>query len=209
MAITRVFLSGKEFVEKVLAGERDFSFVRLEPGFDPESHEQYDAFKSALAEAASDGDHLTLTGAAFRSIGADGLTLRSMEARGASFKAATLLGANLEEANLENADLRHATLATADLSHANLRNADLRCANFMYARLIAADLAGANVEAADLEYANMQRADLKDLRNLDRAKGTPTVNFNFAQLTEQEKAIIRMELWSQQMKKFRTFGGTG
>jgi len=209
MATNRVFLSGKEFVEKILAGERDFPSVQLEPGFDVESHVQYEAFKSALADMASDGDHLILTDAVFRSIGADGLTLGAVEAGGACLKGATLLGANLEGANLENADLRHAALAMADLSHANLRNADLRCSDLMYARLVGAALPRANVEAADLEYANMQRADLRGLKNLDRAKGTATVNFNFAELTEQEKAIIRMELWSQQMKKFRTFGGTG
>ena len=55
----------------------------------------------------------------------------------------------------------------------------------------------------------MQKADMKGIKNLGLARFVETVNFQFADLTKKEKSVIRQELWAQESKKRRLFGGSG
>jgi len=70
-------------------------------------------------------------------------------------------------------------------------------------------LTGADFSGASLQFTNMQAADVKGIKNLGLARFVETTNFQFAQLTEKEKSIIRSELWAQEGKKRRLFGGSG
>lgn len=55
----------------------------------------------------------------------------------------------------------------------------------------------------------MKNADLKGIKNLQWARFLKTVNFQFAEITDKEKEIIRQALWAEESKKRRLFGGSG
>lgn len=209
MVTQLVFVKGKEFIKKVLSGERNFSGIELEEGFDLCGDDSFDELQEYLKKCNFKENPVNIEGSKLRHLDADGLYLPFVRAKGVNLKHAALMGANLENAQLEMSDLRYAKLSRVKLTGANLRNADLRLADLNLASLIKAILAGANFEAADLEYTNMKRADLKDVKNLQWARFLKTVNFQFADITNKEKEIIRQALWAEESKKRRLFGGSG
>lgn len=209
MANELIFMKGREFVQKILSGETDFSSIDLEEGFDLCGYSGFDELQEYLKKSDLKKDPINIEGAKLRHLDADGLYLPYLRAKGANLKHAALMGANLKNAEFEKADLRYARLARADLTNSNLRDADLRLADLNLASLRGTALTGTNFEAADLEYANMQYADLKDVKNLEWARFLKTVNFQFANLTEKEKSVIRSALWAEESKKRRLFGGSG
>ncbi|RKY11850.1 MAG: hypothetical protein DRP65_03085 [Planctomycetota bacterium] len=95
------------------------------------------------------------------------------------------------------------------MKNSNLENSDLRQADLYLSSLIGTILTGADFSGASLQFTNMQAADVKGIKNLGLARFVETTNFQFAQLTEKEKSVIRRELWAQQGKKRRLFGGSG
>jgi uncharacterized protein YjbI with pentapeptide repeats len=95
-------------------------------------------------------------------------------------------------------------MAECDLQGADLRQADLNLASLRRARMSRANVAGAN-----LLFTNMQGANIRGILHLAEARAVETANFQFVSLSEQERRVIRMELWAQQGKKRRLFGGAG
>ena len=209
MAKQLILVKGKEFIKKILSGERDFSGIELEEGFDLCGDDSFDELQEYLKKCDLKNNPINIEGSKLRRLDADGIYLPFIRAKGANLKHATLMGANLENAQLEMSDLCYARLARVKLNNANLKNADLRLADLNLASLVKAILTGADFEAADLEYTNMQSADLKGVKNLQWARFLKTVNFQFAKITDKEKEIIRQALWAEESKKRRLFGGSG
>jgi len=202
-------MEGSEFVQKILSGERDFSKIDLEEGFDLCGYSGFDELQQYLKKDHIQSNPINIEGAKLRHLDADGLYLPYVRANGANLKHAALMGVNLEHAEFERADLRYVRFARANLRNSNLKDADLRLADLNLATLIETVLSGTNFEAANLEYANMQNAQLQGAKNLEWARHLSTVNFQFANITDKEKATIRTELWAQESKKRRLFGGSG
>jgi len=209
MATQLIFVKGKEFIKKILSGERDFSGIELEEGFDLCGDEGFDELQKYLKKCEFKENPINIEGSKLRHLDADGIYLPFVRAEGVNLKHAALMGANLENAQLEMSDLRYARLSRVKLIGANLRNADLRLADLNLAFLIKAILTGADFEAADLEYTNMKSANLKGVKNLQWARFLKTANFQFAEITDKEKEIIRQALWAEESKKRRLFGGSG
>jgi len=209
MVTQLIFVEGKEFIKKILSGERDFSGIKLEEGFDLCGDDSFDELQEYLRKCNLKENPVNIEGSKLRRLDADGLYLPFVQARRVNLKHAALMGANLENAQLEMSDLRYARLSRVKLTNANLRNADLRLADLNLAFLIGTNLTEANFEAADLEYTNMKNANLKGVKNLQWARFLKTVNFQFADITNKEKEIIRQALWAEESKKRRLFGGSG
>lgn len=209
MAAKLVAMQGAEFVQKILSGEKDFSRIDLEEGFDLCGYSGFDELQEYLKNSDLQRSPINIEGAKLRHLDADGLYLPYLRAGGANLKHSALMGANLESAQFEKADLRYVRLARANLRNSNLKDADLRLADLNLASLIGSVLTRTNFEAADVEYTNMQHADLKDVKHLQWARFLKTVNFQFADLTEKEKSVIRNALWAEEGKKRRLFGGSG
>jgi len=209
MTTQLIFVKGKEFIKKILSGERDFSGIELEEGFDLCGDDSFGELQEYLKKCDLKENPINIKGSKLRHLDADGLHLPFVQANGVNLKHAALMGANLENAQLEMSDLRYTKLSRVKLTNADLRNADLRLADLNLASLIGANLTEADFEATDLEYTNMKSANLKGVKNLQWGRFLKTVNFQFAKITDKEKEIIRQALWSQESKKRRLFGGTG
>lgn len=209
MANELVFMKGREFVQKVLSGERDFSNIELEQDFDLSGCEAFDELQAYLKDADLEEKPLIVENSKFRQLDADGLYLPFIKANNANFKHGTFMAANFENGQFENTDFRYARLAQASMKNSNLQNSDLRQADLYLSSLVGTILTGADFSGASLQFTNMQAADVKGIKDLGLARFVETTNFQFAQLTEKEKSIIRRELWAQQGKKRRLFGGSG
>lgn len=203
------FMKGEEFVRKILLGERDFSDINLEQDFNLCGYEKFEEMQKYLKNTDLEENPVIVENSVFRRLDADELYLPFLRANNTSFKHAAFMGADLKGSQFENTNFRYARLAKANMMDSNLKNADLQLADLNLASLINTILTGADFSGADLQYTNMQKADIKGIKNLELARFVETVNFQFADLTEKEKSIIRNELWAQQSKKRRLFGGAG
>jgi len=209
MAKKLIFMKGEEFVQKVISGERDFSNIELEQDFDLSGYEGFDELQTYLRHADLEERPLIVENSKFRQLDADGLYLPFLKANNANFKHGTFMGANFENSQFKDVDFRYAKLAQVNMRNSNLENSDLRQADLYLSSLIGTVLAGVDLSGASLQYTNMQASNVKGIKNLGLARFVGTTNFQFADLTEKEKSIIRRELWAQEGKKRRLFGGSG
>ena len=129
------YMKGKDFVKKILEGERDFSSIKLEDSFNLSGFKGFEDLQRYLKKADLRHYPIILNYAELIYIKASGLYLpyvngRKINLERANLPRANLREANLERANLPRADLQEANLREANLREANLQEAILRGANF-------------------------------------------------------------------------------
>ena len=120
------YMKGKDFVKKILEGERDFSSIKLEDSFNLSGFKGFEDLQRYLKKADLRHYPIILNYAELIYIKASGLYLPYVNGRKINLERANLPRANLREANLERANLYRANLRGADLQEANLREANLQ-----------------------------------------------------------------------------------
>ena len=153
-------MRGEQFVVKVLAGERDFSGIKLEEYFDLFGYEDFPVMQEYLRKADLEKDPVVIDNSDFSYVKARELYLPHVKGKEANLTKADLVRADLREADLEGVSLIEANLTKADLAEANLTKADLAEANLREAYLVRADLREAHIFEANLRRANLMGARL-------------------------------------------------
>lgn len=163
-------MSGKELVDKILRGERDFSKIKLEESFNLSGYEGFNKLQRYLKKQDLFREPINIEHSEFRYLRAERLYMPYTQGNCAFFGGAYLFGADFrkshfEEANFKASNLEEAKFRKAHLYHADFRIALLRNANFEKANLdggdfLLADLCGANFEEAKLRIANFEGANL-------------------------------------------------
>lgn len=198
------YMTGDEFVTRLLRGERDFSRIRLE-AFDLRGHDRFPEVQDYLTKQQLIDSPLLMDNSSFKYLKAEGICLpfvrgTRMDLGAANLRRANLWRADLRDANLGGADLQGAYLwganfQGADLRQANFARADLRAANLARAKLRdvsfkGADLRGAYLGETSFEGADLRGADLRQVRNLEDAIGLAIASLGEARVTAAEKEII-------------------
>ena len=198
-------MDGEEFVRKILGGERRFSDIALEEGFDLSGHEAFSTLQAYLKGQDLRKNPLHIDGSDFKGVHAAGLYLPYVDGRGTNLEGANLFGANLGAAYLEIACLRGANLREArlggaylvgtnferaDLQEAHLGEAILDGADLMRAHLEGANLVGAHLDGANLFGANLERANLRHVKNLAKAFNVEYAHFFETRVTSREAEIL-------------------
>src|SRR3989344_3052137 len=204
------YMKGKDFVKKILEGERDFSSIKLEDSFNLSGFKGFEDLQRYLKKADLRHYPIILDYAKLISIQASGLYLpyvngvcinleeadleraKLWEAKlvGANLSGAILMGANLEEAILQRTNLVGANLVGANLDGADLRGANLVGANLGGEDLRGADLGQANLEGVNLKRTNLRKANLEIARKLETIINLGKAKLYGAIVTEKERAII-------------------
>ena len=176
-------MKGDEFVKKILNGERDFSYIKLEEGFDFNKYKGFKYMQQYLKNKYLQGYPIIINFSDFSGIKAQELHLPYLKGEKASFRRAkldyadfsysslkcanfekaSLIGAWFLNANLEGVNFERAYLIGALLHRANLRKAKLMLTNLGKASICEADL-----KEADLEYASL----LEAIINLSNFEGS-------------------------------------
>jgi len=204
MAKQLINMKGKEIIKKILSGERKFSGIKLEEGFNLSGHEDFGEIQEYLRRQELSKNPLNITDSEFRFVIANGIYLPYTLGKRANLGGANLGGANLERAYLWKANLGRANLGGANLERANLWKANLGGANLGGAYLWKANLGGANLERAylwganldraNLWKANLERAYLGNILNLETAINLNRAHFFETRVTKKEEAIIKEAL---------------
>src|SRR3989338_8996764 len=103
-------MGGREFISKILAGEKDFSGIRIEKGFVLHGYEIFEEMKRYLCGERLHINPIIIRDSEFRYIKAAGLYLPYTQGVGANFEGANLGGADFKGANLGGADFGRANL---------------------------------------------------------------------------------------------------
>ncbi len=154
-------MSGDELVRRIFDGERDFSGIELEEGFDAEF---YSGLKEYLSQNIRKDNKLIL--------------LRS----GISY--AKLKGLYLPYTVATGADLSHSVLSGSHLNYSNFSGAILASAGFLSCQMIGVKLYKANVTNA-----NFEDADMSGINGIGSAIGLHTANVD-GTVFKKEDAII-------------------
>ncbi len=154
-------MSGEELVEKILAGERDFSGIELEERFDLAGSKHFGQLQKYLKNEDLRKSPVSIVGSELKYLDARGLHTPYVRGERANLERANLWKANLSEANFREANLERANLYGSNLERANLRKANLVEANLEIAYLGGADLSEANFREANLREANLSGANLE------------------------------------------------
>ena len=219
MAKQLINMKGKEIIKKILSGERKFSGIKLEEGFNLSGHEDFGEIQEYLRRQELSKNPLNITDSEFRFVIANGIYLPYTLGKRANLGGANLGGANLERAYLWKANLGRANLGGANLERANLWKANLGGANLERAYLWEANLWeaklweanlwkanlgganleraylwGANLDRANLWKANLERAYLGNILNLETAINLNRAHFFETRVTKKEEAIIKEAL---------------
>ena len=101
-------MKGKDFVKKILEGERDFSSIKLEDSFNLSGFKGFEDLQRYLKKADLRHYPIILNYAELIYIKASGLYLPYVNGRKINLERANLPRANLREANLQEAILRGA-----------------------------------------------------------------------------------------------------
>ena len=170
-------MSGKEFAKKVIAGERDFSKIKILPLNGTGLHYPAGNFKYDFNNDGYDlmehlrglqeklkTDPIVLDGSDLSNIIANGLEMPYVGARGTCFKNSRLLNSNFSYGVFTGADF-----TSADLENVNFHSAEFHEANF--------------------EYANLKYA-----KNLRYAEGLATAIYGDTRVTPDCEKIILDEL---------------
>ncbi len=165
MAIQLKNMKGTEFVKKILKGERDFSGIKLERGFNLSGYDGFAEMNDYLKNQDLSQNPVQINDSDFSYVKANGIYLPLTQG----------VRANLNRANLNRANLNRANLNRANLYGANLYGANLD---------------GANLNRANLSRANLDGANLNRVMNLERAIYLEYAHFLNTIVTEKEKKII-------------------
>ncbi len=201
-------MTGEKFVRKVLDGERNFSGIELEEGFDLSRYKGFKKLQNYLKQQNLKENPVNIAHSQFRHVKAADLYLPFVKGEeadlreayfvGADFEGAYLRGAYLVRANLQIANLERANLERANLWRANLERANLEGANLFGADLGEANLRGADLREAYLMKTDLERANLKNVRGLEEAL-IAEAQFLKTRVTEKEKRIIEEALKSKDL----------
>ena len=117
-------MSGKEFVKKILAGERNFRFIKLEKNFDLYNYEGFNELQEYLKKETFISGPLNIGCSELIGLNAPTLWIPFIQGRYANLKKANLEGAKLARANLKCVNLYKANLRYADFVGLDLKYQD-------------------------------------------------------------------------------------
>ncbi len=161
------YMSGNEFINKILSGERDFSNIKLEKRFNLNKHEGFVTLNDYLKSQTNLSDNpIIIDNSDLKGITARELHLPYISGKSANLRWAKLYKSNFECGNFEGVEIRFANFIAVNFECANLYNAifrstNLRDSNMRYANLEGADISWANLEGANLERVNLEGANLE------------------------------------------------
>ncbi len=181
--IKRLHMTGKEFLEKILSGERDFSRISLEN----QDLAQDEAYQEVIEQLQARGQkRAKKEPLLFRKS-----KLKKVKAPKFYAPYADFYLADLSYGNFIGSYFKEANFPEAKLIQTNLFSANLKGADFFKADLYHAILQGADIKAARFSRADLSKTDLRNVQNLSYARDLPWAIFNHTLLSsEKEEAII-------------------
>ncbi len=155
-------IKGKEFVKKVLQGERDFSRIRLEDRFNLGGYKDFEEMQEYLKNQDLSINPVIIEYSYFKYLKATGLYLPFVKGKGVHFYASNLHNVNFRKAEFPNSAFYASFLIKTDLTEANLS-----WASFYRSKLDQTDFSGADIRQANFFRAsNTKKAIFKDVRKI-------------------------------------------
>ena len=197
----KIIIPGKEFVKKVLEGERDFKNIKLEPNFDFHSCEGFSDMQRYLKNENLYENPIILNGSELIRIKAQELYIPFTKARNVVFDHVDLSNAYIECCDLTSAEFRGSILDGSHLRGSNMKNATLLYTSANNTYFEETVLKDSCIRGCKMKRANFERSDLEssDFRNADLIKA----KFEEANLKHacfKHCYLERVDFWSSNMK---------
>ena len=181
---------GREFVGKILEGERDFSGVNLETGFNLSGYEGFGEMQDYLKKANLGNNPIILDNSSFEGIKAQGLYLPCTQGMSVNFEGASLKWVYFWNGKFKNGKFKNGDFEYGNFDEAYLEYAKFRGANFTSVKHRSAKFRGADFNETYLGDVDFEDADLRGVKNLEKSLNLKYAKFHKTKVTSKEKAII-------------------
>lgn len=196
-------MPGLEFITKiVIAGERNFSHIKLEEGFDfSADKDALETFKAYLLKNKhSYHDPLIISNSEFSQVyfNLHSVILSNVKGENTNFYRASFGGVYFYKSQFSGADFSEVMLASAPRSSASFRNCNFNGACIKKADLRQGHFTGSTFQDADISYAvlagaDFRYADLRRVKGLETTLGLNSAIFEKTIVNEKERKIIERE----------------
>tara|TARA_Y100000310_G_C20650000_1_gene798833 strand:- start:189 stop:803 length:615 start_codon:yes stop_codon:yes gene_type:complete len=196
-------MTGDEFIEKILVGERDFRGIYLS---------NYDfansSLRAYLESQYSAKEPLNIEDSYFRNIWADNLNLSCINGMNSDFSDVHLKGSNLINSNFRGSQFNNVSFVGAHLIEADLSNSIgarsyFKGCSFIKSNLKSTNLKNACFKGSSFYYANLYKTDLRGIKGLESVQGLDFAHFLKTIVTEREKEIIENAIRKAKRFDFR------
>lgn len=189
------YMGGREFVRRLLSGERDFSRIRLEEGFNFDDPNFTHNLSTYLLNRDLSKDKIILHGSELRYVKLNNYNLAYTCGEGVDFTGANLADSNFQRAYFAKSSFLQAILSNVNfkgvcLNYADLRESKLHFTSFSHASLDHADLREAVLNDVSFECTTLYGTDLRGISGLENVTSMITAKFFDTKVTEKEKTII-------------------
>lgn len=153
--IQRRIITPQEFIEGILAGERDFSAIRFQRSdrrFDQDAYRELVSYLRHIPPAKQQEDPLILNHAYLSHVRLPGFSTAYLQAQGAGFN----------YVNFDNAFFVRADFSGARFHRGSARNAHFYDCNFNDARLVKDGLSDAVLRNCTFQGASLRKSSLED-----------------------------------------------
>jgi uncharacterized protein YjbI with pentapeptide repeats len=191
MEIERKKVKGEDFINKLLAGERDFYGIELEYSFDLSAHELFPKLNAYLRNEYLSHNPVVINNSDLSGIRGTGLYLPYLKAESCIVWNANFEHCTLNFTSFRSTDFTYTVFRHTDLDHSDLQNANLQYAHFDHSNLYFADLRNANLEFARLEGTDLVLADLRGAKNLGKTQNLRAAALAETRTTRKEEEIVR------------------
>ena len=173
-----IYMKGEELVKKILEGERDFSKIELEEGFNFNTAKGYTEMQEFLKNYKNlESEPLNFNYSKLINIHARNIYFPFVQAIETNFFGSNLRNSNFQNSKLKSSNLRKtilrslngkkANLTKTNLTKTNLYRANLTEANLNHAKLYKANLCFAKLDCANLDYADLRNSNFDKTRLLE------------------------------------------
>ncbi len=227
--LKKEYLSGREFIKRILDGELNFASIQLEENCPLDSYKEYPSLLAYLAVQDFQKEPLILIASDLRGLRAKNIYIPFVQANEADFSFADLQSANLshgciDESNFYAADLREAKLRgikgwksdflralvrgidftgafleRANLSEIMLEDAMLEKTVLRSASLKKTGLRRTFVQGADFLEANLREATLEEMKGLDKAHNLELAEYWKTKVGEEERQTLEEALKKKEL----------
>src|SRR3989344_9191126 len=177
----KIKLPGKEFIRKILAGERDFSGIELEREYNlSEDEQKHEELYRYLRKQDFKNSPLIFKDSWFQNINFSPIPYSRRY--GSSPQSP---GLRFPHADCEGAYFVGCDFTSADLSYGNFREGSFNNSNLQYV-----DFNFSGFDDTDFHNARLVWTDLREAKNLERTRNMERAYFFNVKVTQKEKIIL-------------------
>ena len=189
------YLSGDEFIRKIMEGERDFSHIKFEDNYKIDKSDAYYDLRNYLNTVGISQDPVIMNnsecvGVSFKYMNLSNLVSQNTDFKGSDFQKSNLSDSVLTGSKFDKCSLPHSNFYNSELNSVSFKYSNLNFANFEFSNMSKSNLFGSTARETNFHGCDFSEASLRGLNaNRSNFKDVVFYNSNLLDIINFDKAI--------------------